>query len=65
MNDQPARNSTTEADQIAFEDRLRFVLDPDGLLTVTIAHVQHVLMPEEVAQLREWLLFGEEFTQDD
>ena len=51
--------------RIAFEDRLAFQFDPEGLLTVTIASVQHVLMPEEVEQLRNWLLSGEEFTQDD
>ena len=52
-------------DRIAFEDRLAFQFDPEGLLTVTIASVQHVLMPEEVGQLRNWLLSGEEFTQDE
>jgi hypothetical protein len=63
MNDTPDGSSTT--DRIAFEDRLAFQFDAEGLLTVTIASVQHVLMPEEVGQLRNWLLSGEEFTQDD
>ena len=52
-------------DRVAFEDRIAFQFDAEGLLTVTIASVQHVLMPEEVGQLRNWLLSGEEFTQDD
>lgn len=63
MKDNEAQSSTT--DRIAFEDRLSFQFDAEGLLTATIASVQHVLMPEEVEQLRNWLLSGEEFTQDD
>ena len=57
--------SDKTTDRVAFEDRLVFQFDAEGLLTVTIASVQHVLMPEEVGQLRNWLLSGEEFTQDD
>ncbi len=42
-------------DRIAFEGRLSFAFDAEGLLVVAIANVQHVLMPEEVDQLRCWL----------
>lgn len=59
-------SSPVSTDHIAFEERLSFTFDLEGLLTVTIASVQHVLMPEETEQLRNWLLLsGEEFTQDD
>ena len=61
--DNGVQSKTT--DRVAFEDRLAFQFDAEGLLTVTIASVQHILMPEEAAQLRNWLLSGEEFTQDD
>ena len=40
---------------IAFEDRLSFQFDADGLLTVAIAGAQHVLMPDEADELRCWL----------
>jgi hypothetical protein len=58
-------SETTDLDRMAFEERLSFSFDRDGFLTVAIANVQHVLMPEEAAQLRNWLLSGEEFTQDE
>lgn len=56
---------TAKPDAISFEDRLKFSFDGDGLLVVSIASVQHVLMPEEADQLRDWLFAqGEEFADD-
>ena len=56
-----SENPTTAEDCISFEDRLRFSFCEEGcFLTVSIANVQHVLMPEEVNDLRNWLLPGEE-----
>jgi hypothetical protein len=57
--------TTTSPDRISFEERLGFCFDTDGLLIVSIANVQHVLMPEEADQLRDWLFAqGEEFAHD-
>ncbi len=49
-------SNETTADCIDFEKRLQFTFDSDGLLTVSIADVQHVLMPEEADQLLDWLI---------
>lgn len=52
-------------DRIAFEGRLSFAFDAEGLLTVVVANAQHVLMPEEADELRNWLFAqGAEFADD-
>jgi hypothetical protein len=61
----PETTITARPDAISFEGRLRLIFDGDGLLTVSIANVQHVLMPEEVDGLRDWLFAqGAEFADD-
>lgn len=74
MTNNPDRSGTTEthrpgdfmdATHLCFEGRLHFEFDADGLLIVQVAMAQHVLVEEEIEQLRNWLFAqGQEFSDD-